>query len=197
MRKILTINDVMIELKKTISHFKKSGELYNELQPLLSDMKINVDLLYVKSGFNNFGEASTTSSREIYSIQLNGWALSSMPDDKWKDTVRHEYAHILHFIARNYRIIPTSENYHHDKHWKEYAKACNASPTSSSKNVGLGVLGRVIEVITKKNNKFSMTYSRYLKEKGHIDTNQVTFRIATPDEMMDKSLIPHLAKVKL
>ncbi len=197
MRKILTLNDVLAELKKTAVRFKKAGTLYEDLTPFLSDIRIDVDLLFVKTGFAKFGLASTTDSRKVYSIKLNGWALSSMPQDKWKDTVRHEYAHILHFIARNFKILPTSVNYQHDKYWQAYAIACGANPVAKSKIVGLGVLGRVIEVTTKKNNKFSLTYERYLKEKGHIDTSEVTFRIATAAEMIDKTLIPHLAKIKL
>ena len=194
MHKLLTINDVMSVLHDSAQKFSHSGKLHKELKPFLITSTIDVKLSYNRRYTSAFGNAFASFTQKKFTIVLNGWMLSSIND--WEDTIRHEYAHILHFIALHHNLRSKSKNWVHGSDWKEYAKAVGAEPSFGQKTCGLGVLGKVI-IVKSKTQDVYLTYQEYIKHLNAIRKKNAKVMIAQAADMIDTSLIQQLSKIKL
>jgi hypothetical protein len=192
MRKILSLKDILPIIKNAQDQFRFSP-LYKNLEPHLNT-PIHIKLVYNKQWTNEFGLASGISSKNYFEIKFNGWLLSSIED--WQDTIKHEYAHILHFIAIKHKISVKSHHWQHGQDWQNYAKAVGAQPVFGNKSCGPGVLGRIIQIESAKK-KFYLTHQDYIERLPVLRTKQVKISVLKAADILDTSLLEKLSQVRL
>ena len=195
--KLLTLADIKSELH-AIQKELPSCFGYTDIEPFLSTTKFTYELKYSRKWTNSFGFCIYNKTNNTFKLVFNGWALSVLNTEKWKDTVRHEYAHMIHMIGIKNNVFPR-ESSHHCLIWKAIAKSIHADPYSESKSCPVGVLGRVINInFIEKNVSYGITYKKYLKLKPRLQNKKnITVEIARKEQILDLTLLKTLDTIIL